>query len=411
MKNRQDEPIWQGRVHFGGRAGGMRTKRNGTGMKLAYLLIVLLSLSAGAFAQNTNCRQSWMPPDTPVFCAWQAEPSLPEARTYPAVTTSGNHVYVLGGFRYDASTGQVTYYDSVVLSTIDADGRLSAWNVEPAFRSARSGAAATAIGGCLFLAGGSSSTPSSLSYFDDVQYAKIDTDGRLSPWTVSPNHLKTPRSNLSLVAVRTDEGAFLNAVAGVTQVEADTIHLDTIEVAKVGVDCTVGEWKLASYHLKGGRSTPQALAVRNNIVVVGGWGDLDLIDVYDDLQTAVVRSDGSPSRWRTSPGRLTTGIYGHVSVFAEAEQQPGPSLLLSIGGQPGTGAYANWISYAYVLPSAPVPDAIGIWRIAATGRLPTGRAGLGAARSGVHLYVIGGNDANGRYYPDVLSARFDFGTP
>jgi Kelch motif len=251
-------------------------------MKVRHVLtvIALLLSAGGAFAQNPNCRQSWMPLDTPVFCPWQSEPTLPEARTYHAVATSDNNIYVLGGFRFEASTNQVIYYDSVVRSTIGTEGRLTIWTPEPSFKSARSGAAATAVGGCLFLAGGSSSTPNALTYFDDIQYTRINPDGRLSPWTTSPSHLRIPRSNLSLVAVTTDQGTFLEAVAGVTQIGADTIHLDTIEIANVATDCTVSEWRVASYHLKGGRSTPQALAVRNNTVVIGGWGDLDLIDVY-----------------------------------------------------------------------------------------------------------------------------------
>jgi hypothetical protein len=264
----------------------------------------------------------------------------------------------------------------------------------------------------MFLSGGSSSTPTStVTYYGDIQSARIDDTGRLSSWTISPNRLKTPRSNHSLVTVTTARGTFLNVVAGVTQIGDDTVHLDTVEVAMIGTDCTVGEWKLANFHLKGGRSSPQALVVRNNVVVIGGWGDLDLIDVFNDIQTAAPRSDGSPAPWRTTPGRLTTGIYGHATVFAEQEKQPSPSLLLSAGGQPGTGAYANWISYAYVLPNTPVADAIGIWRIAPSGRLPTGRAGVAAAQSRARVYVIGGSDPSGQFYRDVLSARFDFGRP
>lgn len=381
-------------------------------MKTVHLLaIAVLLLADGAFAQNPDCRQSWMPADAPAFCAWQAEPSLPEARTYHAVATSGNHIYVLGGFRFDVSTSQVIYYDSVVRSTIDADGRLSPWTIERPFKNGRSGAATVRVGNCLVLTGGSSSTPASLMYYDDVQYARIESDGHLSPWTTSPSHLRTPRSNHSLVAVTTDQGTFLNAVAGVTQIGQDTVHLDTVEFARVGNDCKIGDWTIANYHLKGGRSTPQALAVRNNVVVIGGWGDLDLIDVYDDVQITAGRPDGSPSPWRTSPGRLTTGIYGHATVFAEPEQRPDASLLLTVGGQPGTGSYANWINYAYVFPGIGLPDAIGIWRIAPTGKLPTGRAGLGAAQSRARLYVIGGNDASGQYYRDVFSARFDRGRP
>ena len=379
-------------------------------MKLAQLIAFSLLLSHVTLAQNPDCRQSWMPTDSPAFCSWQPEPALPESRTYLAVATSDNHIYVLGGYRFDASTSNVIYYDSVVRSTIGGDGRLSPWTPEASFKSARSGAAAVTFGKCMFLSGGSSSTPtSSVAYYDDVQYARIEGSGRLSSWTTSPNRLKTPRSNHTLVAVRTDQGTFLNVVAGVTQIGSDTVHLDTIEVARIGTDCSVGEWKIANFHLKGGRSSPQALAVRNNVVVIGGWGDLDLIDVFNDVQIAAPGADGTPAPWRTSPGHLTTGIYGHATVFAELEKQT--SMLLSIGGQPGTGAYANWISYAYVVPNLTVADAIGIWRIAPSGKLPTGRAGIGAAYSRARVYVIGGNDASGQYYRDVLSARFDFGRP
>lgn len=379
-------------------------------MKVISLLTTLLLLAPTTLAQNPDCRQSWMPTDAPAFCAWETEPALPEARTYLAVATSDNQIYVLGGYRFDASSGQVIYYDSVVRSTIGANGHLSAWTPETSFKGARSGASAVKAGRCLFLAGGSSSTTTGLTYYDDLQFARIGSDGRLSSWTKSPSHLRIPRSNLSLIFVTTDKGNYLNAVAGVAQIGEDTVHLDSIEVAKIGDDCSVGEWTLADYHLKGGRSTPQALAVRNNVVVLGGWGDLDLIDVYSDVQTATVRSNGFPSPWRTSSSRLTTGIYGHATVFAEPEKQEGQSLLMTVGGQPGTGAYAGWVTYAYVVPG-PLPDAIGIWRIAPTGRLPAGRAGLGAAQAHARLYVFGGNDASGQYYRDVTSARFDFGRP
>jgi hypothetical protein len=378
-------------------------------MKVVYLLTVVLLLAQLTFAQNPDCRASWMPADAPAFCAWQSEPSLSEGRSYHAVATSDNYIYVLGGFRFDAATSQVFYYDSVVRSTIGADGRLSAWTPEPSFKNGRSGAAAAKVGKCLFLAAGSSSTPTSLTYYDDIQYSRIGSDGRLSGWTTSTSHLRTSRSNHSLVAVTTEQGTFLNVVAGVTQIGKDTVHLDTIEVAQVREDCTLSEWTLANFHLKGGRSTPQAVVVRNNVVVIGGWGDLDMIDVFDDVQTAAARSDGSPAPWRTAPGRLTTGIYGHATVFAQWEKQP--PLLLSAGGQPGTGAYANWISYTYVMLGTPIPDGIGLWRIAPTGKLPTGRAGIGAAQSHARLYIIGGSDASGQYYREVLSARFDFGRP
>jgi hypothetical protein len=375
------------------------------------ILSVILFVTISAAAQDISCRQSWMPKDAPAFCAWRTEGALPQARTYQSIVTSETSIYVLGGFRFDSSTNQVIYYDSVLRSVVGSDGKLGPWINEASFNNGRSGAGAVRVGSCMFLTGGSSSTPSSLTYYDDTQSARIGADGTLSPWIVSPNHLRIPRSNHSLVAVTTDKGTFLNAVAGVAQIGEDTVHLDTVEVARVNNDCTLGQWTVAGYHVKGGRSSPQALSVDNSIVIIGGWGDLDLIDVYDDVQVSAARADGTPAPWRTSPGHLTTGIYGHATSSVDFGQELKHRLLLSVGGQPGTGAYASWISYAYIKSSSTVANGIGIWRIAPTGKLPVGLAGLGIATTRGRLYVIGGSDGSGQYHSDVLSAQFDFGQP
>lgn len=379
-------------------------------MKHVYLIgIIVLFVCSAATAQNSACRQSWMPKDAPSFCSWRSENSLPEARTYHSVVTTDTSIYVLGGYRFDSSTGKVIYYDTVLRSEFGTDGKLGPWTTEASFSHGRSGTAALRAGQCMFLVGGSSSTSTGVSYYDDTQSSRMGADGKLSPWIVSPSHLRIPRSNHSLIAVTTAQGGFLNAVAGVAQIGNDTVHLDSVEVARINNDCTIGEWSIADYHIKGGRSSPQALTIDNNVIVLGGWGDLDLIDVYDDVQISPARADGTPSPWRTSPGRLPTGIYGHgTSTGTNTQKQ---SLLLSVGGQPGTGAYANWISYAYVKAGNSVADDVGIWRIAPTGKLPVGLAGHSIALSGGRLYVIGGNDGGGKYHGDVVSAQFDFGEP
>jgi hypothetical protein len=380
-------------------------------LNIAAGIACLALLGTQAHAKAPACHQDWMPSDAPAFCAWTPEPSLPQPSTYHAVATYDHQIYVLGGFRYEASTRQVVYYDSVLRSSVGLDGHLSAWTVEPSFAGARSGAAVAVAGDCLFLSGGSSSNETALTYYGDLQAARIQSDGRVSAWTTSPNQLHTPRSNHSLVVVGTRQGQFLQAVAGVTQTGGDTVHLDTIETAKIEKGCTIGPWMPASYHLKGGRSTPQALVLRDNTIVVGGWGDLDLVDIYDDVQVSAARADGSPSPWWSASGRLNNGIYGHATVASTSSNYSNIAVLLSIGGQPGVGAYANWISYSYLTLGISLPDTIGIWRIAPTGKLPAGRAGLAAALVGDRVYVIGGSGPDGRYDRDVLSAQFDFGTP
>jgi hypothetical protein len=351
-----------------------------------------------------------MPLDAPAFCSWIVQAPLPEARTYLAVAGAANNVYVLGGYRWDAATSQLVYYDSVLRGVVESDGSIRSWSAQPSFQTGRSGLGVARLGSCLFLNGGSWSSGNQPMYGDDTQYARIGGDGRLSSWTTSPNRLRTPRSNHTLLAFETSGGKFLQAVAGVTQMGQDTVHLDTIEYARVGDDCQVGPWTIADYHLRGGRSSPQALNIGGNVVVVGGWGDLDLIDVFDDVQIATVRPDGSPSPWQVPPARLPTGLYGHATAFVDGGASGGPTLF-AVAGQPGTGAYGNWIAYAYAPSGLSLANALGIWRIAPSGQLPSGRAGHGVVAYGPRLYVIGGNGPGGLYLTDVLSAQFDTGRP
>jgi len=72
--------------------------------------------------------------------------------------------------------------------------------------------------------------------------------------------------------------------------------------------------------------------------------------------------------------------------------------------QIGSAMHMYWQALRFLMES-------GQWRIAPNGKLPTGRAGLGSVELGARLYVIGGSDASGQYYRDVLSSRFDFGQP
>lgn len=100
----------------------------------------------------------------------------------------------------------------------------------------------------------------------------------------------------------------------------------------------------------------------------------------------------------------------HVGYPARAVR-PRASFLLTVGGQIGSGAYANWIGRAYPFPTADVSETIGTWRMASTGRLPSARAGLGAFEWHGRIYAIGGTDAGGGFLPDVLSAEYDPGAP
>lgn len=375
---------------------------------VAFLSIVHVESARAQSTPPQNCRDAWLPADAPAICPFTTAPKLPSARTYHASAATKSMIYVAGGYVFDGTA--VRYLDDVLYTNIHADGTLDAWTrASQPFTQGRSGLGLAVVGKCLFLAGGSWYANNAAKYGGDLQWTELDARGQPTAWHKSPNELNTPRSNASLIAYTGPNGTFLYMVAGVTERGTDVVHLDEIEYTKVNADCSIAPWKTAAYHLHGGRSSPQAVLLGDQITVVGGWGDLDLVDVYRDVLITRIRTDGSLEPWRRSSTSLPTGMYGHASVLSDASS--GPRMLLAVGGQPGTGAYANWLAYAYALPGVPMTNVITSWSIAPTGRLPSARAGHSAHLVGGFLYVIGGNTATGGYLDEVLQTRVTPGTP
>ena len=355
-----------------------------------------------ANAEPNSCRQPWMPEDAPAVCEWRAAPSLPTPRTYHVSAVDTSVLYVAGGLYWDGT--QLTYYDQLLYTVVDADGMPGTWSTGPSFTQGRSGAGMTVHDGCLYLVGGGwSDSAGNAFYGADVQSMPVDAAGPAGAWIVGTSTLSTPRSNLSLLAVTTDGGPVLYAIAGVTQIGSDTVHLDTIEYAPLLDDCQVGPWNTSPFHLHGGRSTPQALVLDGDLAVIGGWGDLDVVDIFSDVQIAPTRDDGTIGPIRRPSGRLPSGMYGHGTAAVAASPEP---MLLTVGGQPGVGAYANWIAYAYANGSA-----VGHWSISPKGQLPSSRAGLTSNYINGALVVAGGSGSGGQYFDQVLSAKITAGKP
>lgn len=392
------------------RAPRVSPRRYRSGLVFAAALVVAL-WAQGLQAQTTpgqECREPWVPKDAPAVCAFAQGPRLPGPRTYHASVASDSTLYVAGGYMFDGTA--VRYLDDLVWAHIREDGTLTNWVRAPQpFARGRSGLGLALVGRCLFLAGGSWFDDGKSQYAGDVQSAELGPDGVPGAWRTSPYKLNIPRSNASLLAYTGPNGSFLYMVAGVAEIGANVVHLDQVEYTRVNPDCTTSPWKVAEYHLHGGRSSPQAVLLDSQLVVVGGWGDLDLIDVYSDVLITRVRQDGSIEPWRRSSAHLPTGSYGHATAVMDAPQNA--RMLLTVGGQPGTGAYANWMSYAYAFKNMPMSNAVTAWSIAPVGRLPSARAGHTAHVIRGMLYVIGGNTAAGQYLDEVLQARISPGEP
>jgi hypothetical protein len=388
--------------------------------KLAIVLIIALSTCFFAVAAHANdqpatsngskpCHIAWMPKSVPDICEWETGPSLPNARTYLSAVAARGKIYVAGGLQWNSSTQKLVYYNDILADDISEHGKLGQWKTVGTFKNGRSGLGVVATKNCMVIAGGSWSDGAAAVYSDDVQTAHIIAGGELTEFAESANRLHTPRSNHTLLAYEGSKGTYLYAVAGVTQLASDTVHLDSVEYAEIDSQCNVGPWSMAHFDIKGGRSTPQAVLTGNTLYVIGGWGDLDLVDIYGDLQYTTVGDDGGLSPWTTSPNRLPSGIYGHTSLILPASTG-NDGMLLVTGGQPSTGVYSNAISYSY-LSSAQLPShSNGPWAMLYK-TLPGERAGHAAVYWNGFVYIMGGSKSGGIYLNDVVFAKITPGIP
>jgi hypothetical protein len=102
---------------------------------------------------------------------------LPDGRTQHGATVWNDRIYVTGGI---AETGGAVSSVVYVSPDLSSGGTISsAWSTSTSFETARSGHTAIAYANNLYILGGYDGS----NYLLDVQFAQINADGTIDPWT------------------------------------------------------------------------------------------------------------------------------------------------------------------------------------------------------------------------------------
>jgi hypothetical protein len=351
------------------------------------LLRILCAISAISVVEGEATARA----DQLAFTDWQATTPFDGPRASHAAVLANNRIYILGGLY--ASGNSFTLYNDVQTALLGNDGSIAkgSWTKTTPFAEPRSGMGVALYKGFLYVVGGFSNQGT----LADVQYAGLMPDGMLGSWTASPNRLAIPRSNFALEVFVTASGAnYLVAIAGVGSIGKDTVHFDTIETAQISADGSIGQWKLCPYHLKGGRSAPGTAVANGNLYVTGGWGDLLIEDVFNDVQYAPIRDDGCPDAWHTNAARLNMPLYGHTTILTSVT---GTQSLVVLGGNAGQGNYFNNVQFAPLAPGGETGRFLFD-----THQFPVPRWGHATIQYNNFVYVLGGAQrGNGGYLNDV----------
>ncbi|HEX6715833.1 MAG TPA: hypothetical protein VF088_01910 [Pyrinomonadaceae bacterium] len=303
---------------------------------------VVLAVSLGML---TLCRTSGVKAaGAPVVDQWISTTPFNNPRVAHRSVRYGNHLYVMGGYYFDFNVGLVLYNDVQYASLANDGSIVGGWNYTTPFQTPRLGHAAALNNGYVYIIAGGDG----FSFFNDVQYAKLNSDGTVASdgWHTTSS-LNVPRSNAEAVVRKVGNTTYLYVVGGVGQVGDNFPHFNTTEYAVINADGSLGPFTLSPSTFNKGRSALGTLIVDGNLYVIGGWGDDFLADIFDDVQFAHLNNDGSIGPWTTSQNKIHTRRYGHTAVLSPQDDQ----TMVILGGNHGEGQYLNDVQFATVGPT------------------------------------------------------------
>lgn len=215
---------------------------------------------------------------------------------------------------------------AVAYASINSGGSLGSWQTTNGFTGVRSGFAAAAYGGYVYVLGGSGS-----SEYSDVQYAPISTNGSLGSWHYTHNStddgttfvsgFTTGRDGLATLAY----GGYLYVIGG----ETGGAALNDVQYAPLNTNGTVGTWAFTT-SLLSANANLTAFAYNGYLYISGGYTGTSSLS---SVQYAPLNAGGSVGTWASTTS-FANARYGAGSIASGG-------YLYIFGGYDGTSYYSD----------------------------------------------------------------------
>lgn len=337
--------------------------------------------------------------DAQVGSAWQSTTPITEAVTSPSTVKFGHRVYRLGGYSFDMSTFTLNISKKVEWADVANDGSVGAWHSTTPFNISRLGQTAVRHGNYIYVIGGGDGE----NFSDDVEYARVGNDGNITAegWIEGAYRTHEKRAAATSNVEVIDGVPYLYVVGGAGMDAAGNyIHFDSTEYARINADGSLGPWTLSPSEFNRPRSSQVTAIVGGCLYMIGGWGDL-IHDIYDDVQYSCLNSDGSLGPWSTSPNKMSTVRYWPGAVVDD--NPDGSATLTVLGGNRGDGTYLNQVEKTTLNPGG-TPGNTPWVGAPQESWLPAGTWGQSAQLMRGNVYVFGGVLRDQTYLDDVIYA-------
>ncbi|MFZ1483704.1 MAG: hypothetical protein WAS36_01695 [Candidatus Saccharimonadales bacterium] len=305
---------------------------------------------------------------------WNPTTAFGTVRSNHTLVVNEGLMYVIGG-----SDNATTYYSDVQYAPIASDGTVGSWATAASFSTARDNHTSVAYNGYLYVIGGNDGS----ARRSDVQYARINNNsgGATGTWAATTSFATTRYGHTSVAY-----NGYMYVIGG-----RSTINETNVQKGTIARDGTVGSWGNVS-SFTNGRSYHTSVAHNGYLYVIGGWDNSTTY--YADVQKATINpADGTLGSW-TATTSLATGVHRHTSVVHNG-------YLYVIGGS-NNGTLTNSVQYALLGADGNIS---GSWATTTSFMTPTRHRHSSVLYNG-YLYVIGGtNDTV--FYSDVQYAQLN----
>jgi len=198
---------------------------------------------------------------------WNSTTSFIQGREGLTSVVYNGYLYILGG-HYQVDSDSYDLND-VQYSKILADGSLGPWKNTTSFTAGRAMHSSVVYNGYIYILGGNADS----YYYNDVQYSKILSDGTLGPWKNTTSFTAGRASHSSVV-----HNGYLYLLGGWDGANG----LNDVQFAKIQSDGSLWNWENTTSLAKGRYLTYSV--VNNGYVYLPGGSDGT--DTLNDVQYA-----------------------------------------------------------------------------------------------------------------------------
>jgi hypothetical protein len=308
-----------------------------------------------------------------------------DASSYFSIPRSGHtsvvyngYIYIFGGLQESSDTdckdsGSSQRCNDVQYAQINTDGTLGTWATDTSsyFSIPRQYHTSTVYNGYVYILGGiqdSSNTNCKNSgtntECNDVQYAKINSDGTLGTWaTDTSSYFSIPRYGLASVVYN----GYLYVIGGFESTSDTNCKNNSetnqkcndVQYAQINADGTLGTWTTdSSSYFTFPRHGADVVTYNGYMILMGGFiassstncKDTGSSAYCNDVQYAQINADGSLGTWTTDGSSYFSFPRGHNAtvIYNGYAYVLGGSISSSSTNckDSGTNTYCNDVQYA-----------------------------------------------------------------